>query len=73
MKTNKPNHFDTRKLGKHQIRVMAFLTKYPGWHTYTKEDTTRLTIARLHHRGMIEINGCRQMRLSKEWQFYNNL
>lgn len=46
-----------KKLGWRQKCYVGFLTKYPGWHSYTRWDREeRDTVERLAKRGIVEIH-----------------
>lgn len=51
-------------LGKNQLALLKFLTKYPSeWHSY--DNSVKRTVNSLVKRGLITVNEFQQMTLSK--------
>jgi len=58
-------------MGHHQQRLLRFAIHYPGsWHTYGSDDSTRRAINSLVGLGVLQVNDCRQFRLTPP--AYNN-
>ena len=56
---------NTARLGIHQARMLAFLTRYSGkWHTFATDAQTQRTARTLAARGLIEVNAHSQARLA---------
>ena len=46
-----------RAVGRHQCRLLAFAEKYPGWHTFAQDKTTKRAVEGLVRRRCIEVSG----------------
>lgn len=58
---------NTKQLGTLQKEYIAFLTKYPGWTSYSPFDfSEKRAVDRLIERGLVERNDFGQIRLVKE-------
>ena len=42
--------------GKHQVRLLGFAERYPGWHSYANDRATLRAIAGLERRGSIIVS-----------------
>jgi hypothetical protein len=43
-----------QKLGANQQRTLEFVSRHPGWHSYSKKQHMQRAVASLHARGLIE-------------------
>lgn len=50
-------------MGKHQQKMIDFLTKYKGWHTYATDSFTRKIVKRLEELDFVETNEYNMFRL----------
>jgi hypothetical protein len=51
-------------MGKHQLRLLRFAIRYPGWHGYGKDRSTVDAVNGLEYLGLLEISReTRQFRL----------
>jgi len=49
-------------LGKNQSRIIHFLKKYPGWHSFSTDDITVKVINSLIKRGLLIVNEFNQFK-----------
>lgn len=51
-------------IGPHQVRLLAFAERFPGWHTRANDRPTRRAIEALTARGVLDVSGD-QFRLNR--------
>ena len=51
-------------MGKHQLRLLKFAIKYPGWHSYSIDRVTVKTIISLVEYGLLVVNERQQFKLN---------
>lgn len=51
-------------MGRHQLRLLQFAIRYPGWHSYGTDPITVRVVRSLESLGLIETNEFRQFRLT---------
>lgn len=51
-------------VGKNQVNMLEFAFKYPTWHTFSDNTTTRKAVAGLVKRGAIVVNEFNQFKVN---------
>ncbi len=46
----------TARIGKNMHHALVFALKYPGWHSYAKDQATVQAIKRLAGRGLVQLH-----------------
>ena len=50
--------------GKHQVNLLGFAYKYPGWHSFADDNLTKKVVLALQKKGYIEVNQFEQFRFT---------